>query len=187
MNERRESHQEIHRLREVYTSYQEQGLGERLWRDNPGNRAIQAERARLMERMLRGGGFMPLERRKVLEVGCGKGDVLAGFLRWRARPENLHGVDLLEDRISEARQRHPGIDFQSGNAENLEFPDSFFDLVVFFTVFSSILDQGTAANLAAEATRVLRPGGAVLWYDFRYQSPRNPHVRAMTRHHIRRL
>jgi ubiquinone/menaquinone biosynthesis C-methylase UbiE len=91
---------------------------------------------------------------------------------------------LLPERIAEVRQRCPDLHFQCANAEQLEFPEASFDLVLLFTVFSSILDGQMARNVACEVTRVLKPGGAVLWYDFRYDNPRNPNVRGMTRRHI---
>ena len=34
---------------------------------------------------------------------------------------------------------------------------------------------------------VLSPGGMILWYDIRYPSPSNPHVRAMTLGRIIRI
>lgn len=53
-------------------------------------------------------------------------------------------------------------------------------MVLTFTVFSSILDPQMAQNVAQEIVRVLRPQGFLLWYDFRFNNPRNPHVRGMT-------
>ncbi len=123
----------------------------------------------------------------MLEVGCGTGGTLAGLLELEARPEDLYGVDLLADRIATAKQSYPGINFQCANAEQLDFPDSSFDLVLLFTVFSSILDVRMAQNAANEVSRVLLPGGAVLWYDFRYDNPRNPNVRGMKLKRIRGL
>jgi hypothetical protein len=38
-----------------------------------------------------------------------------------------------------------------------------------------------ARNVAREVSRVLKPGGAIVWYDFIYNNPRNPHVRGMKR------
>jgi ubiquinone/menaquinone biosynthesis C-methylase UbiE len=67
------------------------------------------------------------------------------------------------------------------NAEQLHFEDATFDLVLLFTVFSSILDGRMACNVASEVCRVLKPGGAVVWYDFRYNSPANRNVRRITR------
>jgi ubiquinone/menaquinone biosynthesis C-methylase UbiE len=132
-------------------------------------------------------GFQPLATRDILEVGCGTGGILAGMLEFGAAPERLTGVDLLESRIAEARQRFPDLRFATGNAEQLEFADASFDLLLLFTVFTSILDADMRRRAAAEAVRVLRPGGAVVWYDFRYNNPWNRHVRGIGRQTLRAL
>ena len=77
--------------------------------------------------------------------------------------------------------------FCRANAEQLGFPDGAFDLVLLFTVFTSILDDRMARSVAREVERVLKPGGAVVWYDFRYDNPWNPNVRGMTKATIRSL
>jgi hypothetical protein len=41
--------------------------------------------------------------------------------------------------------------------------------------------------MAAEMLRVLRPGGAVLWYDLRVNNPRNSAVRAISLEEIAAL
>ena len=112
---------------------------------------------------------------------------MANLRLWGAKEERLHGVDLLPERVTAAREKHPSIDFSCANAERLPFPDERFSLVLTFTVFSSILDEGMARNVAQEVERVLVPGGAVLWYDFRYENPGNRHVRPMTKREIRGL
>ena len=154
---------------------------------NPGNRAIIRERERHTARLLGRHGFVPLTGRPVLEIGCSHGATLASLLQLGARPEDLVGVDLLADRIATARERYPAIRWVTGNAEGLEFPDASFGLVLAFTVFSSILDDRMASSVAGEIRRVLRPGGAVLWYDFRYDNPRNADVRGMPLPAIRGL
>lgn len=123
----------------------------------------------------------------MLDIGCGHGGVLASLVDLGAPACNLYGIDLLPDRIEAARRAYPDICFACGNAEHLDFPDAYFDLVLLFTVFSSILDDGMAHNVAREACRVLKPGGAVLWYDFRYNNPWNPRVRGITRQQIHQL
>jgi SAM-dependent methyltransferase len=62
-----------------------------------------------------------------------------------------------------------------------------FDLVLAYTIFSSILDRVMAANVASEITRVLRPGGGIVWYDFRCDSPSNRNVRGIGADGVRRL
>jgi ubiquinone/menaquinone biosynthesis C-methylase UbiE len=89
--------------------------------------------------------------------------------------------------VAEAKSRYSNLHFECGNAEKLNFPDASFDLILFFTVFSSILDGDMAKNVASEAQRVLKPGGAVLWYDFRFNNPRNPNVRGIRKKDIKIL
>jgi len=182
------SHSEIGRLKQVYRTYRESLCIQAQWDEsNPGNRAILLERQSAIRDLLGTHGYLPLARRKILEVGCGMGKVLASLMELGARPKNLYGIDLLTERIAEARQSYPGLQFQCVNAEKLEFQDASFDLVLLFSVFSSILDERMARNVASEVNRVVRPGGAILWYDFRYNNPWNPNVRGVTRPQIRNL
>jgi SAM-dependent methyltransferase len=182
------SDHEIARIRSVYRHYRESDAAKARWDGaNRGNQAIVRERTRLLARMLRQADLLPLSRRRVLEVGCGVGQALAGLTEWGAVPEHLHGIDLLPDRIEEARRHFPAIHFETANAEELPFASGSFDLVLSFMVFTSILDDGMAHRVAAEVRRVLKPGGALVWYDFRYDNPRSPHVRGMGKASIQSL
>ncbi|NTU79987.1 MAG: class I SAM-dependent methyltransferase [Chloroflexales bacterium] len=179
---------EVERLRAVYRGYRDSDAVRARWaQDNPGNQAISCERLASIRGALGAAGLLPLTGRTVLEVGCGSGSILASMRQMGAASADLIGVDLLPDRVALAGKRYPDMAFLTGNAEALPFPDERFDLVLLFTVFSSILDQAMAANVAAEVRRVLRPGGAVLWYDFRFNNPRNPHVRGVSRQSIQAL
>jgi ubiquinone/menaquinone biosynthesis C-methylase UbiE len=176
---------EVDRIADVYRGYaRENARGARWAADNAGNQAIVAERQRVLAELL------PPDRlaaARILEVGCGDGDVLASLVDLGARADRVAGVDLLAEEIARARARHPQLRFAVGNAEALEAPDGALDLVCVFTVFTSILDDAMATRVAAEIDRVLAPGGAVVWYDFRFDNPRNPHVRGVGRRHIRSL
>ena len=154
---------------------------------NRGNQAIVAERDRVVDALLSRVGLNPLTGRRVLDVGCGYGHELARMRELGASPQHLVGVDLLPDRLERARRDFPGIDFRQGNAAALDLEDASFDLVLCYTLFSSILDRATAGRVAAEVTRVLRPGGAVAWYDLRYPNPRNPDVRPLGAAEVRAL
>jgi SAM-dependent methyltransferase len=176
-----EARHEVERIASVYRGYAREGAAGGRWSPaNPGNRAIVAERLDGL-RALFATGPTPLERARVLEVGCGNGDVLASLVDLGARPERLCGVDLLPDLVADARARHHDLRFEHGNAEALAFPDAAFDYVLLFTVLTSILDEEMARRLAHEVDRVLAPGGAVVWYDFRVDNPRNRHVRGVGR------
>ncbi len=154
---------------------------------NPGNRTILAERRTVTRRLLGAAGMLPLGDRRVLEVGSGSGAELAWLVELGAQAATLTGVDLLPDRVAAAQRSFPDIRFLAGNAEHLEFGDAEFDLVLAITVFSSILDPTMARNVAAEVVRVLSPGGALLWYDVRYDSVSNRNVRAVTATRVHEL
>lgn len=178
---------ELQRIASVYHAY-EHGPAQARWSiDNPGNRAVLAERTALLRRALAQNGFFPLTARRILDVGCGRGELLGALASWGARGHNLFGIDLLPERIEAARRRFPTFHFACGNAESLPFSDESFDLVAAFTVFSSILDPALAGRIGCEMMRVLKTNGALLWYDFRVNNPRNPHVRGVGRRRIRSL
>jgi len=176
---------EVERITRVYHGYaQTSGIRQRWDAANRGNQANLRQRKQETVGLLSDAGLLPLRGRKVLDVGCGGGAELAALRDYGADPDDLQGIDLLHDRVASARARFPDLRFEVGNAERLPFADGTCDLVLAFTLFSSILDATMAANVAAEIARVLKPGGAVLWYDFRYDSPRNPNVRGVTRRQI---
>jgi ubiquinone/menaquinone biosynthesis C-methylase UbiE len=173
--------EEIQRLSRIFEGYDLDPATQTRWdTHNPGNTAILRERQRMTYKLLDAAGQLPLSGRRVLEIGCGTGAVLAGMLNLGACDADLHGVDLLPSRVAQARRRYPVLAVQVANAEALPYRDAHFDLVLLYTLFSSILDKSMAANICAEVQRVLRPSGAVLWYDFRYNNPCNPHVRKVS-------
>ena len=133
-------------------------------------------------------GMAPLDSNQILEVGCGNGYWLREFIKWGARPENLAGIDLLPERIAQAsRLSAPGVLLTRGRASQLDFADGSFDIVFQATVFTSILDSALKMQVAREMVRVLKPDGVMLWYDFRFNNPRNPDVRGIERAEIKRL
>lgn len=175
------------RIRRVYADYRSGGAGSRWSQDNPGYRRLVEERRAVQAEVLAAAGMRTLAERRVLDVGCGGGAELAALVKWGADPKRLFGVDLLPDRVQAARASFPEIDFRTGNAEHLDYPDGAFDLVMCFTVISSILDRQMAAQVAGEMARVTRPGGGVLWYDLRYSNPANPNVVGVPARRLREL
>ena len=113
-----------------------------------------------------------LKDRKVLDIGCGAGGWIREFVKWGSRPEDIYGIDAMASRIVAAREGNaPGVNFIRGNAEKLEFPDASFDLIMLYQSMTLMLEDAPRRRVAAEALRVLKPGGAILWYDYRYQRP----------------
>lgn len=182
------SSSEIERIQQVYQEYSAANLGAILWSpENMGNRAIVHERHTALQRLLSTHGRLPLTEFRILDAGCGSGDVLASLIEWGALPQNLCGLELLPQRAAAAHDRHPTLQIHQGNAASQAFADNSFDLVLFFTVFSSVLDESLRRRMAAETMRVLKPGGAVIWYDLRIPNPRNQNTRPLSRKAIAEL
>jgi ubiquinone/menaquinone biosynthesis C-methylase UbiE len=183
---------EIERIREVYRA-RDRTLAPDLYAWHREEiQYWQASTARVCARLLRESGAFPLTGASILDVGCGTGNWLLEFLQWGAAAANLHGIDLIDERISLARERLTEIDLRRGDAQKLPWTDGSFDLVAQFTVFSSVLDADVRSTMAAEMLRVLRPGGRILWYDCRYSNPlpsSSPRVavRGLNRDEIRML
>ncbi|GBC92254.1 Phthiotriol/phenolphthiotriol dimycocerosates methyltransferase [bacterium HR15] len=179
--------QEVERIRAVYRRREVM----KLTTYNPldiGAFYLLTSRDRYMIRILR--TFLTptrtLQEIRILDVGCGDGSVLRRLVLLGARPENLCGIDLLEEHIQHAQQVSPNIRFIVGSAEILPFEDESWDLVLMFMIMSSILDSEMQHRVAAEVMRVLKPDGAILWYDF-WTNPINPDTIGMTRARIRAL
>jgi ubiquinone/menaquinone biosynthesis C-methylase UbiE len=128
-------------------------------------------RERAVMQMLQRVSLLPLANLDLLDVGCGTGGMLLDLLRWGADPARICGCDLLFDRIVAARGRLPeAVSVVVADGGRLVYPAARFDLVLQCTVFTSVLDDELRQCMAREMWRVLRPGGAVLWYDFHSQA-----------------
>lgn len=179
---------EVDRIRGAYSRREYMVPKDRYSLFKEGNLLSNLELQREIIRTLRRFKHTQLERETVLDVGCGKGFWLRQLVQWGARPENLFGVDLLEEKINEGKALCPkGITLRCADASKLEFKGATFDLILQFTVFTSILDPAMRKNLASEMCRVLKPGGAILWLDFFFNNPKNPDVRGIGRKEIRTL
>lgn len=148
---------------------------------------IWAERQRKLLRGLAKRAGSPQDWR-VLEVGCGAGGNLLDLLRLGCRPEHLTGLELLPDRLAAAQACLPaGVRLAGGDATTAPIDAGSQDLVLQFTVFSSILDAEVQQHLARAMWRWLKPGGAIVWYDFVVNNPRNPDVRGVPLDRVREL
>ena len=145
------------------------------------------QREKKLLNLLKKYGFNHLEDKKILDVGCGYGKVLRRFIDYGAIPENLYGVDLLPDRIERAKKLSPHINFYLGSATELPFENEFFDIVMQFTVFTSILDYSMKQKIAKEMLRVLKPDGIIIWYDYWISKPTNPDVKGVGKQEIKKL
>lgn len=179
---------EVERLHRVYRGYDADPATSHRWSDeNRGNRAIADQRRTRSRSLLQRQWRWPVQDTRILEVGCGSGRALADVFGDELGRSPMVGVDLSEERLRAASARVPEVALVRAEGSAMPFPPAHFDLVVAFTVFSSVRNERLAQRMADEVDRVLQPGGAVLWYDMRWRNPANPHTRAMARRSVRAL
>jgi len=117
---------------------------------------------------------------KVLDVGCGRGEILRHCARLGA---DAYGVDYAPVAVEMASKAVAGERLAPGktavaqsDAKRLPFPNDYFDRALMFDVVEHLYPWELSQSLA-EIARVLKPGGAFIvhtapnvWYD-RYAYP----------------
>ena len=88
-----------------------------------------------------------------LDIACGPGYVAAAAAK---REATVLGLDFSAAMVAHARERHPGIDFREGDAEELPVGSGLFDAAA---MNFGILHLGQPEKALLEACRVLRAGG----------------------------
>lgn len=98
---------------------------------------------------------------RILEVGVGTGISLPHY----AATSRLYGVDISEQMLEKARARVASLALTNVeriavmDAEQLDFPDEFFDVVVAQYVVTAVPNPERALD---EFVRVVRPGGLIV-------------------------
>jgi SAM-dependent methyltransferase len=185
-NDRRRD-DELARIRDVYDRRSRELPPDLYSTDRPANLFLRVGQERALVEMLNRQGLAPVCGKRLLDVGCGRGAWLATFEGYGMQRGDLSGIELDPGRAGECRARLPGADVRDGSADRLPWDAGSFDMVSQFVVFSSILDSRLRAAIAGEMQRVVRPDGAIVWYDFFVDNPRNPDVRGVRGSELIRL
>ena len=132
------------------------------------------------------------ENPRVLDVGCGTGVSTFQLMREVQGRGMFYGLDISQKMLDLARRRaadlgYANVEFKKGDAEQLDFPESSFDLVISNQAFFFFSDKQKALN---EMLRVLRPTGQVALLFFAepslkeikeiYVKVRNRHTKHVT-------
>ena len=100
-------------------------------------------------------------RYKVLDIGCGRGELLGHLSGLIDSGSNLVGIDELEPSIRYAKENYPYIKFRHEKfIDSLRFDDNSFDTVMSVDALECIPNK---IALLDEVFRVLRPGGKVVF------------------------
>jgi demethylmenaquinone methyltransferase/2-methoxy-6-polyprenyl-1,4-benzoquinol methylase len=97
---------------------------------------------------------------RVLELGCGPGDITAGLL---SRGATVHAIDRSLEMLSVAAKRAPGANLERADLRNFA-PQGAYDVVLIAFVLHE-LDIEDAKDVIARATSVLDSGGRLAIID----------------------
>jgi SAM-dependent methyltransferase len=111
---------------------------EQIWRDSSPSWGSYYHR--WLERVY---GFVIPKGARVLDLGCGRGDLLASL-----QPGYGFGIDFAPSAIDKARTRHSGLRFEVMDAEALKLGDERFDFIILSDLVNDLWDvQTTLAGL----------------------------------------
>jgi ubiquinone/menaquinone biosynthesis C-methylase UbiE len=97
-------------------------------------------------------------RGAVCEIGCGPGQV-ARYLHDRG--VKMHGIDLSQEMVAQARRLNPDISFDKGDMRALDLPDvSLAGIVSFYAIIH--LKREDVVPALKEMRRVLKQGGKLM-------------------------
>jgi ubiquinone/menaquinone biosynthesis C-methylase UbiE len=111
---------------------------------------------------------LPGER--VLDIGCGNGRF---YPLLHTRGAIYTGLDSSAKLLAEAGRAYPEATFVEGDATALPFHDQSFDIAYSFAVIHHIPSSALREKFAAEAARVLMPGGMLIITTWDLWSPRH--------------
>ncbi len=94
---------------------------------------------------------------KILEIGCGIGSVVAELAR---QGHDIIGTDISHEAVKYGLKKYGGIKLKVQPAENLDFDDGTFDIVLSFDLFEHIAQIDRHIS---EVHRVLKPQGCYLF------------------------
>jgi len=174
---------ERQRLHKRFAAFDRQAVG-RWDLANPGTAMIVRERHGRLLNWMAEDHCLPLGDRLILEIGCGVAHESEWLLHQGAAPTRLTAVDLAPERLCLAHARVPVLQLVAADAACLPFQSHQFDLVWVADVFSSVLDPYLAEQMAQSVNRVLKPGGFLAWYDFRWRHPLNRAARGISRQQL---
>lgn len=99
---------------------------------------------------------------KILEIGVGGAGKLNKYSTFGL---DAYGIDPSKQAIDEGKVSYPHLNLSVGTADQLNFVDNFFDVVIFgFCLY--LIDRSLLSKVVSEADRVLKDQGFLIITDF---------------------
>lgn len=97
---------------------------------------------------------------KVLDVGCGSGYSVNYLCE---KGFDATGIDFSEEIINLGKERYKGINIKTMDANNLDFPENYFDLILFECSLSVMQNP---EKILESCRKLLKKNGLILLSDF---------------------
>ena len=128
--------------------------------------------------------------RRILDLGCGTGDLTINITRLAEKDVEITGLDYSQPMLEKARQKAQlagvgqQVNFIHGEATQIPFPDAHFDCVGISFAFRNLTYKNPLGTPhLAEVNRVLRPGGRYVIVES--SQPENRVIRAFFHLYLR--
>lgn len=151
-----------------------------------GNRFMHEGKCQYVDNLIKT-TFSDLSTLKVIDMGCGLGHELARLKDLGLQSHNLFGLDINEERILKAKDSYQDITFNMMSALDTGYEDGSFDIIMLYTVFSSIPDYNLKLKIAQEMRRLLSKNGIIIIYDMRYPNPSNKSINPLRLSQVEKL
>ncbi len=121
----------------------------------PVNPAVYARQARILRHLVEEAG-LPLEGARVLDFGCGRGEIVRNLLDLGIQAEGFDLLGLEDEEPAPSPLPIQRLRWAPGMPYRLPFEDGRFDAVVSNQVLEHVMDW---PGVMAELRRITRPGG----------------------------
>ena len=108
----------------------------------------------------------PTSRKKLIDVGCGTGDIANLFIKATNNNSSILCIDPNKKMIDQGKKKlkkYKNIKWKVGFAENLNIPNNTYD---FYTISFGLRNTKNINKSLSEAYRVLKRGGRFLCLEF---------------------
>jgi ubiquinone/menaquinone biosynthesis C-methylase UbiE len=127
----------------------------------------QPHRLRAIEQALLRAGIRIGSDSKVLDIGCGTGDVIEQLMKYDE--PSITGIDISNETIEYAERRFASqekVRLITVGLENMDFPESSFDLIIGVNVLQHLTDERIFRKAIEDIVKLTAGLGHVLVMDF---------------------
>lgn len=157
---------------EIFWNERCKKFGHTGWADSLLYRYDQPLRLRAIERILSRIAISLNEETRVLDIGCGAGDLIQVLAAKGAR---VTGIDISTEVVKRTKMRFKGnerVQIVTGKVEELDFPSESFDLVTSITVLQHVTEIESFLSAVQNVIKVVKKGGHMLLLELsHYERP----------------